>query len=294
MRIAASNSSDSHEISDVSAVVPTWNSASRLEKSLEAVEKNLRPRRIIVVDRDSEDSTPDIARRHGATVLKDTVSLGSARMKGVRESDTEWVAFIDDDISLPEGFIEEALGKAGEGVGAVQGAVRSIHEPYREMLTESYERRFEGRDSFDLRPGERGLTSATLVRKVLVEDLDLNDMDTWEDWIITQRIIDLGFRWVVVRPFVDHFHPHEDLARKAGWNAAGVLNLARTGRMPMGQALRWYLDILIEAPRDAFRMSVQYGDWRHFIFHMHQLAHILFAPRHLIGAVPRRPKATSS
>jgi len=291
MRATAHPVSDSRERPDVSAVVPTWNSASRLDRSLETVRRNLRPRRIIVVDRDSEDGTTDIARRHGATVLRDNTSLGSARMKGIKESGTEWVAFVDDDISLPDGFADEVLAKAGEDVGAVQGAVRSVHQPYRDMLTDAYERRFGDGDTYDLRPGERGLTSATLVRRELIEDLDLEDVDTWEDWLITQRVIGSGYRWVVTRPFVDHFHPREDLARKGGWNAAGILNLGRTGRMPMGQALRWYLDTLVEAPKNAFRLSVRYRDPRQFTFHMLLLGHILTAPRHLITVVPRKPQA---
>ena len=123
----------------------------------------------------------DIARRHGAIVLTDTRSLGSARMKGIAECDTEWVAFVDDDIFLPEGFVEEVMDKADWSVGAVQGAVRSVHQPHRDLLTEEYESRFSGGDTFDLRPGDRGLTSATLVRRSLIEDMDLANMDTWED-----------------------------------------------------------------------------------------------------------------
>ena len=278
----------------VSAIVPTWNSATRLERSLEGIIQNVRPRRIIVVDRESEDATVDIALSHGATVLTDTTSLGSARMKGIEESDTEWVAFVDDDISLPEGFIEDLMEQVEGDVGAVQGAVRSVHEPFRGMLTDGYEKRFEGRDHFDLGPGERGLTSATLIRRALIKDIDLGNMDTWEDWLMTQRVIGSGYRWVVSRPYVDHFHPQEDLARKGGWNAAGILNLGRTGRMPATQALRWYLDTLLEVPTNAVRLSVRYRDPGQFIFQMRLMAHILMAPRHLIATVPRRPKAALS
>lgn len=274
---------------EVSVIMPTWNSATRLERSLDGIERNLRPSRIIVVDRRSEDATVSIARRHGATVLTDTRSLGSARMKGVEESDTEWVAFVDDDISLPEGFIEEIMDKADGNVGAVQGAVRSVHEPHRGMLTDDYERRFNGGDAFDLRSGDRGLTSATLIRRSLIEDLDLTNMDTWEDWLITQRVLDSGHRWIVSRPFVDHFHPREDLARKGGWNAAGILNLGRTGRMPVSKALKWYIDTLLETPGNAVRLSVRYQDPEQFLHQMRLMAYIIMAPRHLISSVPRRP-----
>ena len=187
------------------------------------------------------------------------------------------------------GLIEKTVD---DDVGAVQGAVVSVHQPYRNMLIDEYERRFSGRDTFDLRPGERGLTSATLIRKDLIEDLELADMDTWEDWLITQKVIDSGHRWVVTRPYVDHFHEYEDLAKKGGWNAAGVLNLARTGRIPRLQALRWYLDIALEAGQNALRLTVRYREPRLFFHQARLLGYVLLAPRHVFGVVPRRPRAT--
>ena len=89
---------------DLTVIVPTWNSATRLERALDTVKRNLRPGKVVIVDRESEDTTRQIAERQGAEVLTDTVSLGSARMKGVRASGSEWVCFVDDDISIPEGF----------------------------------------------------------------------------------------------------------------------------------------------------------------------------------------------
>lgn len=283
-------SSEAEERNDLTVIVPTWNSASRLERALDTVNRNLRPGKVFIIDRESEDSTRQIAERQGAEVLTDTVSLGSARMKGVRASGSEWVCFVDDDISIPEGFPMDVEKTVDEDVGALQGAVVSVHQPYRSMLIDEYERRFSGRDTFDLRPGERGLTSATFIRKDLIADMELADMDTWEDWLITQKIIDSGHRWVVTRPYVDHFHEYEDLAKKGGWNAAGVLNLARTGRLPRLQAMRWYLNIALEAGQNAMRLTVRYRDPRLFLHQARLLGYVLLAPRHVFGVVPRRPR----
>ena len=287
MRAAAPEVGAAGRDEGLSVIIPTWNSGSRLGRSLDTVERNLRPSKVIVVDRDSEDETQDIARQYGAVVLRDATSLGSARMKGVRESETEWIAFVDDDISIPPGFKEELFRQVREDVGAVQGAVRSVHVPQRDLLTASYEKRFAGDDHFDLRPGERGLTSATIIRRDLVKDLKLEDMNTWEDWIITQNVLSAGLRWVVARPYVDHFHPYEDLAYKEGWNAAGILNLGRTGRMSKKRALQWYLDTVLEALRQ-LRWT---GDAGELMFRIRILGHVLMAPRHLIGVVPRRPRS---
>jgi glycosyltransferase involved in cell wall biosynthesis len=275
---------------DLTVIIPTWNSETRLERALHSVELNMRPGRVIVVDRESEDSTRQIASAHNAEVLTDTVSLGSARMRGVRSASSPWVCFVDDDISIPEGFMAQAKEAISEDVGAWQGAVVSVHQPYRGMLIEEYESRFSGSDTYDLRPGERGLTSATLVRRELIEDMELADMNTWEDWLITQKVIGSGRRWVVSRPYVDHYHEYEDLARKAGWNAAGILNLGRTGRMPPLKALRWYANTLAEIPSNALRLTVRYHDPVLFLLYLRLFGHVLMAPRHLIGVVPRRVK----
>jgi glycosyltransferase involved in cell wall biosynthesis len=287
MRRAAADHAD--EVSDdLTVIIPTWNSDTRLDRALISVEQNMKPGKVIVVDRESQDQTKEIARDHNAQILTDTVSLGSARMKGVRSSESELVCFVDDDISIPQGFINQARGALNEDVGAVQGAVVSVHHPYREMLIEDYEKRFSGGDVFDLRAGERGLTSATVVKRELIKDLELADMNTWEDWLITQKVINSGHRWVVSRPYVDHYHEYEDLARKGGWNAAGILNLGRTGRMPLLKALRWYANTLSEIPSNAVRLTVKFGDPELFLLHIRLFGHVLMAPRHLIGIVPRR------
>jgi glycosyltransferase involved in cell wall biosynthesis len=284
--------SEANDLNDeLTVIVPTWNSATRLDRALESVKRNLRPGKVVIIDRESEDETRQIAERHNAEVLTDTVSLGSARMKGVRACGSEWVCFVDDDISIPEDFASNVSEVLGNDVGAVQGAVVSVHHPYREMLVEEYERRFSGQDSFDLRPGERGLTSATMIRKDLIEDLDLEDMNTWEDWLITQKVIGSGQRWVVTRPYVDHFHAYEDLARKGGWNAAGILNLARTGRMPPLKALRWYVGTVMEVPQNAIRLTIRFRDPALFMLYARLFGHVLMAPRHMIGVVPRMARA---
>lgn len=106
--------------------------------------------------------------------------------------------------------------------------------------------------------------------------------------MITQKVINSGHRWVVSRPYVDHYHEYEDLARKGGWNAAGILNLGRTGRMPLLKALRWYANTLSEIPSNAVRLTVKFGDPELFLLHIRLFGHVLMAPRHLIGIVPRR------
>ena len=274
----------------IDVVMPTWNSAAMLSRTLRPLKEGLRPCNIIVVDRSSQDRTRDIAVEHGATVLVDTVSLGSARMTGVRASGADWIAFVDDDIVLPKGFREAVEPFLVPGVGAVQAAAVSVHQPYRMIHLEEFGERM-GRDGhFELRAGERGFTNATLVRRELLQDLDLSDMNTWEDWVITQQVLSSGHRWVVTMPFVDHIHDLEDLAYKEGWNAAGILNLGRTGRMSKLVVARQFLGKVLLAMKGSIKYTVVLRSPQNFLEYTRFIWHILTCPRHILRVKQRTPK----
>jgi glycosyltransferase involved in cell wall biosynthesis len=271
-------------------IIPTWNSSHMLERSLPALAVNLRPDGIIIVDRHSTDRTAALGEANGAVILTDDVSLGSARMKGVRHSKAEWIAFIDDDIIVPAGFREEMEKFMIDGVGAIQAAAVSVHEPYRSIHMDEFGSRLAGSDHFDYRSGERGFTNATLIRRDLLDGLDLSDVDTWEDWVITQRVLGSGYRWIVVRPFVDHIHERDDLAKKEGWNAAGILNLARTGHMGTITSLRQYVGKVLLAMKGSVKYTVQMRSPAYFFEYMRFIVNILMSPRHLLKVAPRLPK----
>jgi len=178
-------------------------------------------------------------------------------------------------------------------VGAIQSGAISVHEPYRTIHLEEFGSRMGDGDLFDYRPGERGFTNATLVRRCLLDGLDLSNVDTWEDWVITQRVLGSGYRWIVVRPFVDHIHEREDLAMKEGWNAAGILNLARTGRMPAGTAVRQFAGKIALALKGAVKYTIVLRSPQVFIEYTRFIASILLSPRHLLRVRPRPVKATA-
>jgi glycosyltransferase involved in cell wall biosynthesis len=261
-----------------------------LERSLKSLADNLKPDEIIVVDRHSSDGTVELARSYGASVLTDDVSLGSARMKGVRQSRAEWIAFIDDDIILPSGFRDAIKEFMVEGVGAIQAAAISVHEPYRSIHLDEFDSRMMGSDHFDYLPGERGFTNATFIRRELLDGLDLSSVDSWEDWVITQRVLSSGYRWIVVRPFVDHIHDRIDLAKKEGWNAAGILNLARCGHMSIPSAMRQYIGKVLLALKGSVKYTIQMKNPSYFFEYMMFITNILLAPRHILSVKPRLPK----
>jgi len=272
----------------VDVIIPTWNSAKWLERVLQAVEEGAHPARIIIVDRDSVDGTQEIARAHGCTIILDTISLGSARTKGIRASNTDWILFVDDDVIIPPDFIERMEEFMDKATGALWSPCVSTKEPLRSTNISQHQRAFGEQGYYLIKPGERGFTNATLIRRELIRDLDISDLTTWEDWAIAQRVMESGMHWKVVRVFSDHIHDDKGLFYKTSWNTAGILNLGRTGRKTVRWALSAYAQHLRLYAMSAFREAALDRDAHWCYFYLVQLSGALYAPRHLIGTRKRR------
>lgn len=97
----------SDQDSTFSVVVPTYNRATLVRRAVESVlEQSVPPREIIVVDDGSTDDTREVLESFGERiryVRQDNAGCSAARNRGVRESDAEWIAFLDsDDTWAPE------------------------------------------------------------------------------------------------------------------------------------------------------------------------------------------------
>lgn len=272
----------------VDVVIPTWNSARTLGRTLESIETEIHPSRTIIIDRDSEDGTIEIAKSHGCVILRDLVSLGSARMKGIRESNTEWIVFIDDDIIVTTNFLARMERFIDDDTGAIWSPCLSVVEPHRSAFLASYERIFKKKDSYSLHPMDRGYTNATLVRRNLILDLDISDMNAWEDWVITQRVLGSGKRWLVVRVYSDHNHQAADLWENDSWNSAGILNLGRTGRIKPYQAVAYYIGLLCRHIFLAFEGTIEKRDISWFRYHAGSFFAVLWGIRYFVGTKASR------
>lgn len=272
----------------VDVIIPTWNSARTLGQTLESVETEIHPSRTIIIDRDSEDGTIEIARSHGCVVLRDLVSLGSARMKGIRESNTEWIVFIDDDIRVASNFLVRMERFIDDDTGAICSPCISVVEPHRSVFLADFEHKFDKKDSFTLNPMDRGHTNATLVRRNLILDLDISDMNAWEDWAITQRVIESGKKWLVVKVYSDHNHRAADLWEKDSWNSAGILNLGRTGRIKPYHAVVDYIGLLGRHIFLAFEETIERRDSSLFQYHIRSVIAVLWGIRHFLRIKARK------
>lgn len=110
--------SDSDQL-PLSIVICTYNRAELLRLAVRSVGTQTAPAdvyELVVVDNGSEDHTEDVCEEilgelpcEARRVVETSQGLSHARNRGAREARGRFVAFIDDDAQLPEGYVERAL-----------------------------------------------------------------------------------------------------------------------------------------------------------------------------------------
>jgi glycosyltransferase involved in cell wall biosynthesis len=114
----------------VSVVVPTRNRAGYLEVALASLtaQEPSGPEEILVIDDRSTDATPEVTRRAGASYvpLAAPGGLNAARNTAVRQSTGSLVAFVDDDIWAPPGWLS-ALAEGAVRHGGADAFGGPIH-----------------------------------------------------------------------------------------------------------------------------------------------------------------------
>jgi glycosyltransferase involved in cell wall biosynthesis len=271
----------------VDVIIPTWNSEKTLASCLKLIRNHLPVENIIIVDRESEDHTLEIAKSFGCQILVDTISLGSARLKGVGASDAELILFIDDDIMIDKDFKDIFLF-LDKNTGAVQGFAVPNDETEAEAFITSVFERITDRSFIPLSPRQRGYTNATLIRRSLLTDIELSKMDAYEDWVISRHIIAKGYLWKLVPIFVVHDQPEERFLFKSAWNAAGLLNMSKVGEIAHKDMMDLVLHNLYNEIRIIF-FFLERGDTPGMRRHLMVLMGILLGPYFTLFKVKRRP-----
>jgi glycosyltransferase involved in cell wall biosynthesis len=107
----------------LSIIIPAYNEAKRIESCLQhlgaALAANVRPKfeaELIVVDNNSTDATPHLARRAGARVIFEPVNqIARARNAGAAHAAGDWLLFVDADTLVSGETLEEMLSLIGAG-----------------------------------------------------------------------------------------------------------------------------------------------------------------------------------
>ena len=102
----------------VSIVVPVYNDPDGIRATLNSLvaQSTDSPHEIVVVNNDSTDRTPEIIRAYESdhdhiTLVHErkVQSSYAARNTGIRNTDSEILAFVDADMTVPEGWLDSAL-----------------------------------------------------------------------------------------------------------------------------------------------------------------------------------------
>ena len=124
-----------------SVIIPAYNEAVCLPDTLAVLEKAMAtlswPGEVIVVDNNSTDATPEIARKFGARVVFEPYNqISRARNTGGRAAAGDYLIFLDADTFLSSSLLKTAFtnlstGSCGGGAvvdlyGPVQPAVRMV------------------------------------------------------------------------------------------------------------------------------------------------------------------------
>ena len=120
----------------ISVVLCTWNRAELLEGALEALlaQHSAPPHEIVVVDNNSTDHTPTVVERCAAAhrqvryVFEPSQGLSHARNTGIARTSGTIVAFTDDDVRVPAGWLRTIVETAEQYPDAAYfgGPVRPI------------------------------------------------------------------------------------------------------------------------------------------------------------------------
>jgi len=113
---------------ELSIIVPAWNEADGLPRTLDNLQRitagTARPCEIIVVDNASTDATPEIARAHGARVVHEPErQISRARNAGAAVARGRYLLFVDADTWPDAELLAETLRALDSGRICGGGAV---------------------------------------------------------------------------------------------------------------------------------------------------------------------------
>ncbi len=121
-----------------------------------------------------------------------------ARQELMERVDTDWFAFVDDDVKLRSNWWSTVTGMINDNVGGIEGlwsylaGDKRVDDYTRAMARLSKLLRQESwRDRID-----RAFTGDTLVRTEAVKNIRMPNIPVWEDEYIRRWVENNGFRWL--------------------------------------------------------------------------------------------------
>jgi len=160
-------------------------------------------------------------------IVETSTPLAMARMRAIQKVQTEWFAFIDDDVVIGKRWIDQVTKAITPKTGAVETYLRILApSPWQYVFDE----RFRRLKSFNLKLGQRGYTVATLIKTDLVRDWkpSRKDLTSFEDYELTQHVLKKGYAWTRIP--AEGFHDSRSaikLWRQSVWAIEGEKKATR-------------------------------------------------------------------
>jgi glycosyltransferase involved in cell wall biosynthesis len=183
----------------ISVVLPTYNSASTLEKCLDSiVEQTYRSIEVIIVDSYSRDDTVEIANKFPSTVFRTRQLRSAARNLGAKNAKGEYLIFIDADMQLTPNVIQQCVKKSlDEKIDAIM-----IHEI---RVATGYWGKCRAIERC-MYVGNPLIESARFFSKKAFESVGGfdEDLEAGEDWDLHARVEQSGFKIGSIESYVKH------------------------------------------------------------------------------------------
>ncbi len=274
--------------SSVSVVVPAFNAARFLGATLDSLRsQTFREFETTVVDDGSTDQTSEVVRRYPEVRLirQQNAGVAAARNRGVRETHSEWVAFLDsDDLWMPGKLSLQLECAARTGAGAVFCDLKIIDIEGCDVPQER-----SAVVSLEMEPLllhsetiPQGTSSTALIRRSVLESIGMYDesLATMADWDLLLRL----------RQVTEFAHVPQRLAayrRYPGTMSRSVAMLERESLQVLDKTFR-----RPELPERWRRLEGKSRAWNDLVLsgsHL-ELGHVGAAARFGLRAVRRDPR----
>ena len=182
----------------VSVIVPTKNSEATIGKCLESVKNQTYPNiEIIVVDCFSKDRTRKIAADHKARIFDNRAKRSEARNIGAEKARGDLVVFVDSDMELDSSVVVKCVKKIREKHDGVIIPEISVGQGFLAKCKALEKSCYIDDDSIE---------AARFFVKNAFESVGGYDceLEAGEDWDISQRIKNAGFKVGRVRASLKH------------------------------------------------------------------------------------------
>ena len=243
---------------EVTVVIPHWNRADLLKPLLKQIGQQTYPiHRTVVIDNGSTDGSAAVAASAGAQVIELGLNAGFAAAvnRGIDATSTEWIAILNNDVSLSADWCERVLSSAAPaGASFATGKLVKASDPA--VIDGTFDlvsagaaawRCGDGKPDGPLWSTPRSIQfaplTAALFRRRVFESIGLLD----ERFGSYLEDVDLGLRCAkagLSGVFVPQARAaHQGSATRGAWHSATVRQIARNQMFLLfkhfDSALRW-------------------------------------------------------